>query len=420
MAKGKLSTKPRARPELPAAVPSISAYRPVISAEAEDTFMTNLLGDLDTAPSASLVAAPSRKRKPSPPPDGASSPTPYRKSRPMYDEASSDVPPEEDFGGASSGDDFDFYKSPQKKARTNTDILPTAKRIARLDMQSGSEDKLFDELEDIDMDAFMDLDNLDEKKGPFKSTTANKPFSPSKGASSSDNKITIKKEPTIAAIPPAKKVGLDTKSAWLSNYASLNVVSSINDELGGGGGSSSLKGKAPNISALEPDGSLRFFWIDYLELDGKIYFIGKLREKNTGTWISCCVAVENIQRNLFVLPREKRAEMDDEGQLIDLDEVPDLLDVYNDFDEIRKQLGISSWKGKFVKRKYAFGDRNVPREETNWLKVVYGFNGLCAPCVSPHSLIEPRYQSQSFRCMHSRQQFPVCSEQIRARLNYLS
>ena len=128
------------------------------------------------------------------------------------------------------------------------------------------------------------------------------------------------------------------------------------------------------MSVLEPDGSLRFFWLDYLELDGSIYFTGKLRDKVTGAWLSCCVTVEGLQRNLFALPREKIVEQDEDGNLVDADVVPSLEDVYNDFDMIRKQLNIKSWKAKFVKRKYAFGEKKVPRGESQWLKVVYGFN----------------------------------------------
>ena len=60
---------------------------------------------------------------------------------------------------------------------------------------------------------------------------------------------------------------------------------------------------------------------------------------------------------------------------METDVVPSLTDVYADFDRVRKKAGIKSWKAKFVKRKYAFGERDVPRRETQWLKVVYGFNG---------------------------------------------
>ena len=103
--------------------------------------------------------------------------------------------------------------------------------------------------------------------------------------------------------------------------------------------------------------------------------MGKLKDKVTGKWVSCCVTVEGIQRNLFVLQREKQVEQDDEGVMHDTDIVPSESDVYDDFDMIRRELGIKSWRAKWVKKKYAFGETDVPRGESSWMKVVYGFNG---------------------------------------------
>jgi DNA polymerase alpha subunit A len=163
----------------------------------------------------------------------------------------------------------------------------------------------------------------------------------------------------------------DTKPAWLSVYDSLNVESQ--DSLGPI--TSSKLSNSADITSLEADGSLRFFWIDYLELEGKIYFIGKLKDKKSGAWISCCVTVENMQRNLFCLPRERRFEQDEDGDIAETDIVPTMEDVYSDFELIRKELKIRKWRAKSVKRKYAFGEKDVPRNESQWLKVVYGFNG---------------------------------------------
>jgi DNA polymerase alpha subunit A len=43
------------------------------------------------------------------------------------------------------------------------------------------------------------------------------------------------------------------------------------------------------------------------------HFIGKLKDKASGVQISCCIAVEGLWRDLFVLLREKRVEQDEEG-----------------------------------------------------------------------------------------------------------
>ena len=58
------------------------------------------------------------------------------------------------------------------------------------------------------------------------------------------------------------------------------------------------------------------------------------------------------------------------------DVVPTLADIYSDFDKLRQKARIGKFKAKFVKRKYAFGEKDVPREERQWMKVVYPFSGM--------------------------------------------
>jgi len=77
----------------------------------------------------------------------------------------------------------------------------------------------------------------------------------------------------------------------------------------------------------------------------------------------------------FCSEQEKQIEQDNEGIMHDTDIVPSKSDVYDDFDMIRRELGIKSWQAKWVKRKYAFGETEVPHGESSRMKVVYGFNG---------------------------------------------
>ena len=49
-------------------------------------------------------------------------------------------------------------------------------------------------------------------------------------------------------------------------------------------------------------------------------------------------------------------------------------DVYQDFDSVRRKAGVEEWAAKFVMRKYAFEDKAVERGESEWMKVVYGFD----------------------------------------------
>ena len=54
-------------------------------------------------------------------------------------------------------------------------------------------------------------------------------------------------------------------------------------------------------------------------------------------------------------------------------------DVYQDFDRLRQKHGIEEWRAKFVERKYAFEEPGVQKGESEWMKVVYGFDGEYSP-----------------------------------------
>lgn len=65
-------------------------------------------------------------------------------------------------------------------------------------------------------------------------------------------------------------------------------------------------GSVKSENVLEEDGSLRIFWLDHLEQDGAIHLVGKVLDRQTGKYVSACVTVNGIKRNLFVKPRAKR------------------------------------------------------------------------------------------------------------------
>jgi DNA polymerase alpha subunit A len=354
--------------------------------------MTSLLGTMDTIP-ATTSAAPARKgrkRKSSVVyeyDDNSSSPVPpdfssYRKKS-SYRDTSSDGLLDDGTGHPSSDDQV---MSPNKKIKMIGDgMTPATERLAHLDVHGGSDDydTSFDAaFDDVDMDVFMDVDEDGIKNSKLQMKTESMDVNLNKKLFKDSNSISSKKQET------------DSIPSWLSVYDSLSV--SAPDSLGPLTTTATSSVNPSKISALEADGSLRFFWLDYLELEGRLYFIGKLKDKASGAWVSCCVTVEGIERNLFVLPQQKRMEQDEDGELYETDMVPGMQDVYNDFDMIRKKVGIKSWKGKFVKRKYAFGESDVPREESQWLKVVYGFNGswISAWNIGLHSDRNPSSEPQ--------------------------
>lgn len=345
--------------------------------------MASLLGDMDNIPA---LPVKSRKRKPEPqadyePPLRLPPRAPTRSGGYGYrnggdgDMSSDGVVDAGLPSGPSSDDDFpNSFLSPKKKMKTDMGaVAPATERLSKFHVNSSgdeADDKLTSDadqsFDDLDMDAFMDVDDTFDEK----------PIKPIKEVKKEqkDVKPNLLKPFHSSSKEEDKKKSFDSAPSWLSVYDSLTVNS--DDSFGPIAGSSSRAAAASNASILEEDGSFRFFWLDYLEHEGRLYFIGKTQDKTTKAWHSCCVTVENLQRNLFVLAREHRMEEDEETEeLYETDVVPTTQDVYGDFDRIRKKLNVKTWRAKFVKRKYAFGEADVPRGESQWMKVVYGFDG---------------------------------------------
>ncbi|CCM02599.1 uncharacterized protein FIBRA_04702 [Fibroporia radiculosa] len=395
--KGDSKTKARSRPKAPPpeVTTSINAYRPIVSVDQETDFMASLMAEFDSNTSKIKEAAKSRKRKPSPAfeyAEGNSSPnghdsSVYRRAnaynyRTSYADADASSDGVLDDGLANIPSSDDLVMNPKKKIKMESHGVTSAtERINKLEVNSAASgtdggDTSFD---DIDMDAFMAVDE-DELQAltPQKAGLGHFKLESAKPAAL---------EPTNGKYSAQERPKrLDDVPSWLSTYESLSTAP--DDQLG-----QSLRttnsSKAADISVLEKDGSFRFYWLDYLEHEGRLYLVGKTQDKVSRTWISCCVTIENLQRNLFVLPRERKMEEDDEtGKLYETDVVPDMSDVFSDFDRIRKHAGIKSWKGKFVKRRYAFGEKDVPKGESQWFKVVYGFeepqlpNNACSPSIA--------------------------------------
>jgi DNA polymerase alpha subunit A len=329
--------------------------------------MADLLSGMDQAPlTTASHSRRARKRKPSPSPDLANDQNAYRES---YDDVSSDAPHSDGFDlAADASSDDNFFYSPRKRVRhEGQDIMKQTEKLGRIQMDVKKDEDEYDSAFTDDYDAFMDIDN--------------EPAPPSKPAPSE-----VKPKLPQTSVKQNGTAKEDSKPpAWLSVYDSLTVAADESFGTLGGNVASSSTTNAEKIKALQPDGSFRFFWMDYLEHEGVLYFIGKTRDLKTDSYVSCCVTVQNLQRNLFVLPRT--AQLDDDGNESDI--VPGLPEVYQDFDIVRQKAGIKRWKGKFVKRKYAFGEADVPKEERFWLKAVYGFNGN-GPAALYSTILTPR------------------------------
>eukprot|EP00960_Hanusia_phi_P020061 592676-Hanusia_phi.AAC.1 len=127
---------------------------------------------------------------------------------------------------------------------------------------------------------------------------------------------------------------------------------------------------------VNDDGTLKFFWIDAYEdasKAGTVFLFGKIKIQNNDSdkpsFMSCCIHVENLQRQVFVLPREKLLDKDGNP----MDEDVDLMNhVFPEFAKFARDAGIKKHKAKLVKRNYMyhFQDPSIPKT-AQYLKFVY-------------------------------------------------
>lgn len=126
---------------------------------------------------------------------------------------------------------------------------------------------------------------------------------------------------------------------------------------------------AGKVKAFEDDKSLFFYWLDYLEGEnGIVYLVGKVKDKDSGRYVSCCLTVNGIERCIFLLPRSKQLE---NGHETDRPVGED--EIYDEFEELSAKHGIKGFLSKWVTRKYAFEQAGVPAE-SNYMKIRYGFD----------------------------------------------
>ncbi|OLY81429.1 DNA polymerase alpha catalytic subunit [Smittium mucronatum] len=114
--------------------------------------------------------------------------------------------------------------------------------------------------------------------------------------------------------------------------------------------------------------SFDMFWLDALENKGSIYLFGKTLAKSSNEYISTCVVINGLERNLFVLPRSKPSE----GDSNENSERFSTGDVHSEISNLLLKCGVKEFACKPVVRKYSFEDPSVP-ESAEYLKVVYDF-----------------------------------------------
>ncbi|GBP39586.1 DNA polymerase alpha catalytic subunit [Eumeta japonica] len=112
---------------------------------------------------------------------------------------------------------------------------------------------------------------------------------------------------------------------------------------------------------------LKFYWLDAWEdrfvKPGVVYMFGKVYvnplNKKAGC-VSCCLILKNVNRKLFLLPREYKL---DAVTLENTDEEVTIMDVYEEFNtQIATELGLKEFKSRKVTKNYAFNLPDIPAQ----------------------------------------------------------
>lgn len=333
--------------------------QPVASAE-DDAFLADLLGEVDTnvvsnkAPKHNIVKSETRRKV------RILSPPLSEKTRtakpPRKDENSDPVSPvgeeptlnlDNDDGPLPQADDDDMPMSDPMPSS------PVSKAVERKNIVPIKEEP---EDDDDDLMEVVQATGHHEAKAQSVNISGSRP--PPK----------IKKEhyPTPASSSPVKSAA-DVNASWNDVRDKLNVLNSpASSEMRG-------FGKLRPQDVVEEDGSLRFFWLDYTEVNGSLCLFGKVKNKQNGSYASAFVKVDNVLRKLYFLPREHRHK---QGRKTD--EEVEMEDVYHEVDQMMSRLRVGMHKIKECTRKYAFEMPGVPRE-TEYLKLLYPYDKPALP-----------------------------------------
>jgi len=154
---------------------------------------------------------------------------------------------------------------------------------------------------------------------------------------------------------PRKTTEIPGDSAWetiLGNEEShqQEVLTDVNVD------SSSLP-----LQEIDGEKVLKFFWFDAYEdrfkQPGTVYLFGKVWIESAKAYVSCSVAVRNIERQIFILPREKKRDIDGS----ETNEPVGFIDVYQEFNEkIATKHKIMKFISRKVQKAYAFEIQDVP------------------------------------------------------------
>uniref|UniRef100_A0A673NME3 DNA polymerase n=1 Tax=Sinocyclocheilus rhinocerous TaxID=307959 RepID=A0A673NME3_9TELE len=158
--------------------------------------------------------------------------------------------------------------------------------------------------------------------------------------------------------------------AELETTPTVKVEPKTESGLGGGMGWEKIEEGEPIETPVEvqvdsnqlplmegPDGDMvfRFYWLDAFEdqysQPGVVYLFGKVWIESAKAHVSCCVAVKNIERTMYLLPREHKVNLATGKQT---DSPVGMMDVYEEFNSLSEKFKIMKFKSKVIATTHHF------------------------------------------------------------------
>uniref|UniRef100_A0A2S2QB52 DNA polymerase n=1 Tax=Sipha flava TaxID=143950 RepID=A0A2S2QB52_9HEMI len=223
---------------------------------------------------------------------------------------------------------IDFDKNHDEIIETSEEIMNKPKTV----IQKAIEQELFDE----NMDDIEDFDFEEAIK-------AEKSFV-------EQSELSIKKESIKSEI----KIDFEDTKWPIESIQEEEQVSLPHD----------ISSKLPLTTDKNGNQVFRFFYLDAFEdvfkQPGIVFLFGKVKPVNVNAYVSCCVIVKNIERRMFLLPRNSTSK----------NEEVKMVDVYNEFNNLSDQYQVRNFKSRKITKKYAFDLPDVA-DESEYLEIRY-------------------------------------------------
>uniref|UniRef100_A0A3Q2YXQ5 DNA polymerase n=1 Tax=Hippocampus comes TaxID=109280 RepID=A0A3Q2YXQ5_HIPCM len=128
--------------------------------------------------------------------------------------------------------------------------------------------------------------------------------------------------------------------------------------------------KLPLVEGPDGERVFRFYWLDAFEdpyIQPVVYLFGKVWIESAQTHTSCCVSIRNLERTMYILPREYKVN----PKTGEVSDTPvGMMDIYQEFSELSDKFKIMKFKSKKVEKNYAFEIPDVPTQ-SEYLEVRY-------------------------------------------------